>query len=160
MANSNQNITTPDNFFQAVQNYYGLKFEFDMAADESNAKCQFYFTEQDDSLEIDWPTSGPLWINPPFRKAGKYAAKCLEQKERGCHIVTVWPLSGDRNQAITWLNSEVTVIHGRVWPEVRGVMLCEWKPGKQFLYRGNCNARPADWDREKGIIYNNYSRSI
>jgi hypothetical protein len=126
MANSNQEIVTPMPFIMAVENLFNIKFKYDMAATEENRRCDNYFTE---SLLIDWPVDGWCWLNPPFRKLTKFVKKCKEQKDRDSKIVTIWPLSGDLNQIITWKEASVNIIHGRIWPEVRGCMLCKWEWG-------------------------------
>ncbi len=126
MANRNQNIGTPKGFFKSVESYFGIKFEYDMAADAGNSLCANFYTEENDSLSQDWPTDGWLWLNPPFRYLTKWINKCYQQSLRGCKIVSIWPLSGDKNQVTTWRHSSVYVVHGRIWPENRGIMLCKW----------------------------------
>lgn len=131
MPRGNQDVETPDAFFKAVEHFIGGEFSYDMAADELNAKCNKFFTEADDALNIDWPLNCWLWLNPPFANLGKWVEKCYEQARRGCNIVTIWPLSGDQNQIVTWNYASVYIIHGRIWPNVRGCMLCVWgkEPG-------------------------------
>ena len=126
MGKSNQDIATPMNFIREIEIFFKIKFKYDMAANHDNNRVEYYFTEQDNSLEMDWPLDGWCWLNPPFRKLSQFIPKCKEQKDRGCRIVTIWPLSGDFNQIPTWKESFVSIIHGRIWPEVRGVMLCQW----------------------------------
>jgi hypothetical protein len=126
MANSNQNIETPPEFVLAVENLLGIKFEYDMAGTEENKKAPIVFTEAQDSLSVDWPTDGWCWLNPPFKHVGKFVKKCVEQMDLGCRVVSIWPLSGDFNMIPAWKWSQVYVIHGRIWPEVRGCMLCVW----------------------------------
>ena len=151
MANSNQNIETPDAFVRAVEAFYGIKFKYDMAGTEENKKAPTVFTEAQDSLSIDWPTDGWCWLNPPFRNVGKWVQKCLEQTRRECKIVSVWPLSGDLNQIDTWKYADVTVVHGRVWPEVRGVMLCMWSSwytgAKVYGLRWDKKSLKLEWRR-------------
>ena len=121
--NSNQNISTPIIFIQAVEEYFNLRFLYDMAADVDDRKAPEYCS---DSLDIDWPIDGWCWLNPPFGMQTKFIKKCVEQSNRGCKIISIWPLSGDKNQISTWTEAGIHVIHGRIWPEVRGCMLCDW----------------------------------
>lgn len=123
---SNQNVSTPREFIKAVEKYYGIKFKYDMAASEENHKAPEYFTEKDDSLSIDWPLDGWCWLNPTFINLTQWINKCLQQMRRGCKIISIWPLSGDLNQIPTYENATVSIIHGRIWPVVRGCMLCKW----------------------------------
>jgi phage N-6-adenine-methyltransferase len=124
--NSSQDTATPMEFINAVEEYYNISFKYDMAANSDNTKCQRYFTKEDNSLAIDWPTDGWCWLNPPFRNLTNWINKCHYEKERGVKIVSIWPLSGDINQIITWKNASVNIVHGRLWPTVRGLMLCKW----------------------------------
>jgi phage N-6-adenine-methyltransferase len=123
---SNDNVSTPDAFFKAVQEYFGITFRYDMASNDTNFKCMFHFTEEENSLSCDWPTTGWLWLNPPYSKLKTWIEKCQEQASRGCRIVSIWPLSADRNVLPAWQHSDVFVIHGRVFREVRSIMLCRW----------------------------------
>lgn len=124
--NSNQNIETPTSFFEAVEHLFNVQFKYDLAASAENTKCENFFTEQNNSLSFAWPLDGWCWLNPPFRKLSKFIPKCVTERKKGVRIISIWPLSGDLNQIPTWTNSDVYIIHGRVWPEVRGLMLCVW----------------------------------
>jgi hypothetical protein len=123
---SNQNIPTPWNLFFAVEKYFHIHFKYDMAASKENAKCGIFFTEEDDSLSIDWPTDGWIWLNPTFVNLTKWINKCKEQKEKGCRIISIWPFSCDLNQIVSYQNANEFRIFGRVWPNVRGCVLYEW----------------------------------
>ena len=123
---STQKTETPDTFVRAVEKYLAIEFKYDMAGTELNKKAPVVFTEQEDSLSIDWPTDGWCWLNPPFANVGEWAKKCREQSIRGSGIVSIWPLSGDLNMIPAWEHAAVHVIHGRIWPLVRGCMLCMW----------------------------------
>jgi len=140
---SNQNIATPWPFFYAVEEFLGIRFKFDIAANSENTKCQKYFTEKQDCLKQDWPLDGWCWLNPPFRKQTQFIPKVYEQMDRGCKIVTIWQLSGDANQLPTWKHSHVYVVTGRIWVKVRGVMLCKWDKQSRVGISGLI------WDKEK-----------
>lgn len=126
MANSNQKIETPQGFYEAVQDLFNIEFSVDLAADEYNTKCDAWVDERHNSLTIPWRWNGQYWLNPPFRRAGEYASKCAYESRLGARLVSVWPLSGDCNQQISWELASTYVVHGRVWPEVRSIMLCRW----------------------------------
>lgn len=134
--NSNQEMATPPEFVRAVEKYFKIKFKYDMAATPDNTKCKNYFTATDDSLKFDWPLDGWCWLNPPFRNLTAWIKKCKEQKDRGCKTITVWPLSGDKNQVVTWASADIYIIHGRIWPHVRGIMLCKWTKNKPRIVSG------------------------
>jgi hypothetical protein len=143
MANRNQNVETPIDFIKAVESYFPIKFKYDLADDRHNKKTPLFFGEDDDSLSIDWPIDDWCWLNPTFFNLTKWINKCKEQKDRGCKIITIWPLSGDKNQITTWTNTDVYIIHGRVWPEVRGCMLCKWCLNNDKIISG------LSWDKKE-----------
>lgn len=63
---------TPDDFYQK----YNKKFNFDLdvCATNENAKCDRYFTKEDDGLSQKW--EGVCWMNPPYgRGIGKWLRK-------------------------------------------------------------------------------------
>ena len=142
MGKSTQNTKTPTDFMEAVKDYFGIQFKYDMAASTDNAQAKYYYREEEDSLSIDWPVRDWCWLNPPFHNLTKWINKCKEQMDRGCRIVSIWPLSGDLNQIPVWQCSEVYVIHGRIWPLVRGCMVCIWD--KEFSPKGVKGLRWAD----------------
>lgn len=146
MANSNQNIETPWAFVKAVEELFGIKFKYDMAGTEENKKAPIVFTEEQDSLSIDWPRDGWCWINPPFKHVGRFADKCREEYLKGAMIMSIWPLSGDFNMINTWKHSDISIVHGRVWKETRGVMLCEWN----MLSNGRVDG--LRWDKKNGTL--------
>jgi phage N-6-adenine-methyltransferase len=125
-----QNTETPWNFFHAVEAFFGIEFKYDMAAKRHNAKCGEYFSKRKNSLEIDWPLDGWCWLNPPFRRLTKWIAKCDLEGRSGSPIIAIWPLGGDLNTIPFWAAAnDVCVVHGRVWPLVRGCVLCRWGQG-------------------------------
>lgn len=121
-----QETSTPWEFFRAVEKECGITFTYDMAASSENAKCENFFTKEQNSLKMPWPLGEWCWLNPPFGQVGVFAEKCYRESKRGCDIVSIWPLSGDLNQIVTWTNSSVFIVHGRIWPLVRSCMLCLW----------------------------------
>jgi phage N-6-adenine-methyltransferase len=145
---SSQNTPTPVELVSAIESLYGITFKYDMAASEENHKAPEYFTEEDNSLETDWPTDGWCFLNPPFSNLGKWVEKCSEQVKKGCRIITIWPLSGDLNQIPTWQESDVNVVHGRVWTLVRGVMICRW----DYSYSIRGHVRNLRWDKKQGVL--------
>lgn len=86
---------TPDVLF----NYWNDIFEFDLdaAANETNAKCPFYITEEWDTLTTCWGGRGTkVWLNPPYgRGIGKFTAKALEETECGVTTVCLLPARTD-----------------------------------------------------------------
>ena len=145
MKANTQNIETPVAFVRAIEKYLGIQFRYDMAADKYNTKAPMWYTEEMDSLTAFWPDDGWCFLNPPFAQVGKWCEVCKVQS-CGSKIVSIWPLSSDKNMIPAWKNANVYVIHGRVWSLVRGIMLCVW--GEEFREP----VKGLQWDREKETL--------
>lgn len=93
---SRQDYGTPWEFITAVVARFG-EFVCDLAANASNAKCKFYFSEANDSLVRPWAEmfpGGNLWLNPEFRDIAPWAEKCaLEAPRRRGRILLLTPAS-------------------------------------------------------------------
>ncbi len=72
---------TPQDFFDKLDNEFG--FTLDVCATSENAKCDTYFTIEDDGLSQAWipPMGGAVWCNPPY---GKEISKWCAKAEREC----------------------------------------------------------------------------
>ena len=66
---------TPQWFFDKLNEEFG--FDTDVCAVPENAKCEHFYTRQDDGLSKEW--SGVLWMNPPY---GREIGKCATNQER------------------------------------------------------------------------------
>jgi site-specific DNA-methyltransferase (adenine-specific) len=60
--------STPQDFFDELNAEFG--FTLDPCADDSNHKCNKYYTEEDDGLLQDWQGE-IVFCNPPYGKAIK-----------------------------------------------------------------------------------------
>lgn len=60
--------STPQDFFDELNNEF--HFTLDPCADDSNHKCERYYTEEDDGLLQDWEGE-IVFCNPPYGKAIK-----------------------------------------------------------------------------------------
>lgn len=104
--------------FEALNKEFN--FALDAAANDNNHKCSFYFTKEDNALEIDWSHHledygmRPVWINPPYGKGfiKEFMNKCIEQKEKGVTSVLLVPATLDAQ----WLPineiSEIRIVTG------------------------------------------------
>lgn len=70
---NSENWETPDEIFKKYDDIY--HFTLDVCADESNHKCERYFTKNQDGLKQNW--DGEIcWCNPPYgRKIAKFVEK-------------------------------------------------------------------------------------
>lgn len=71
--------STPQDFFDKLNDEF--HFTLDVCATPWNAKCERYYTPDDDGLSQPW--NGVVWCNPPYGRdickwilAGQVASKC------------------------------------------------------------------------------------
>lgn len=58
-----------------------FNFTLDVCALEENAKCEKFFSPEDDGLAQDW--SGSCWMNPPYGKTiNLWMKKAYEESQR------------------------------------------------------------------------------
>ena len=66
---------TPQDFFDELNNEF--HFDLDVCADDTNHKCDKYYTKEQDGLAQKW--SGFVWCNPPYGKEiGKWVKAVSE----------------------------------------------------------------------------------
>lgn len=71
---------TPVEFFKEYDAKY--HFTLDVCATKENAKCEKFFTREDDALSRE--SNGVCWMNPPYgREIGKWVKKAFETALRG-----------------------------------------------------------------------------
>lgn len=62
MSKKSDNVGTPQELFNSLNSYFN--FTLDACASPENAKCENYFTEEQDAMKQDW--SGVVFCNPPY----------------------------------------------------------------------------------------------
>ena len=83
---------TPQDFFDRYNAQYN--FELDVCASAENAKCQRYFTIENDGLSQDW--HGVCWMNPPYgREIYNWMKKAYESSLNGAIVVCLVPARTD-----------------------------------------------------------------
>jgi len=76
-------------FFQSISERFG-GFSLDAAASERNAKCEAFYSIEDDGLSLPWV--GRVWCNPPFSDCGAWVRKAwLEHSLEAQLIVMLLP---------------------------------------------------------------------
>ena len=85
---------TPRDLLAELEAEFG-PWDMDVAASESNAVCERYYTRDDDALSQPWV--GRCWLNPPYgRGIGAWLAKAREEASRpGTRIVCLLPARTD-----------------------------------------------------------------
>jgi phage N-6-adenine-methyltransferase len=76
---------TPQDKFDALHTEFG--FTLDACAIASNAKCDHYFTPEQDGLQQDW--SGVVFCNPPYSEVDQWIAKAYEASKSGATVVCI-----------------------------------------------------------------------
>lgn len=106
---------TPPDLFARLHTEFG--FTLDCCASPDNAKCERYFTPEDDGLEQPW-TASTVWMNPPYgRVIGKWIARAwVAASQEGATVACLIPARTDTR----WWHDycmrahEIRFIRGRV----------------------------------------------
>ncbi len=103
---------TPQDFFDRLDDEF--HFATDVCALPSNAKCERFFTPEQDGLHQEW--SGVCWMNPPYgREIGKWMRKAYESSLSGATLVCLVPA---RTDTAWWhdyaAKGEVRFVRGRL----------------------------------------------
>lgn len=68
---------TPQDFFEQIDKEF--HFDLDACATAENAKCDKYYTKEQDGLSQEW--NGIVWCNPPYgRSIGMWVKKAYESR--------------------------------------------------------------------------------
>lgn len=104
---------TPQHVFDEWNDRFD--FELDVCAVPENAKCQAFFSPQQDGLKQEW--RGVCWMNPPYgRGIGAWVKKAHESSiKNGATVVCLLPARTDTK----WWHEhcmfgEVTFLRGRL----------------------------------------------
>ncbi len=83
---------TPQTLFDELNQEF--HFTLDVCATLDNAKCERFFTEEDNGLMQTW--EGVCYMNPPYGLAirERVAKACLESR-KGCTVVCLLPVRSD-----------------------------------------------------------------
>lgn len=81
---------TPRDLFERLDAEFG--FVWDLAAEVWSAKCDCYFTRDQDALAQRWRNiNGSLFCNPPFSELKEWAAKARYEAAQGAVVVMLLP---------------------------------------------------------------------
>ena len=85
--------STPQAFFDELDKEFN--FTLDPCATSENAKCNNYFTVEDDGLKQDW-SNDVVFMNPPYGREIKYwVQKAYEESLKGATVVCLIPARTD-----------------------------------------------------------------
>ena len=83
---------TPQAFFDQLNTEFC--FTLDACALPWNAKCESYYTPEQDGLSQPW--TGVVWCNPPYgRQIGKWVEKAAASAADGATVVMLLPARTD-----------------------------------------------------------------
>jgi len=103
---------TPQVLFDELNAKY--HFTLDVCAIPENAKCEKFFTPEQDGLRQEW--TGVCWMNPPYgRQVSGWVKKAYESSQKGATVVCLLPA---RTDTAWWhdycMKGEITFIRGRL----------------------------------------------
>ena len=90
---SNSNCwETPNDLFAKL--YEEFAFTLDVCASKDNAKCEIFFSEDDDGLKQEWV--GSCWMNPPYgRGINHWVEKAYQTGQTGHSCICLLPVRSD-----------------------------------------------------------------
>ena len=103
----------PEPFFDELNQEFG--FTLDACAVPDNAKCERYYTPEQDGLSQPW--DGVVWCNPPYgREVGKWVRRGLMASENGATVVMLLPARTDTKWFHDYIygRAEIRFIRGRL----------------------------------------------
>ena len=106
---------TPQDLFDKLNNEF--QFTLDVCATPENAKCDKFYTEEQDGLEHPW--KGTVWCNPPYgRGIGQWGRRALFASVSGATVVMLLPARTDTKWFHDYIykrnNVEIRFIRGRL----------------------------------------------
>jgi len=91
--------STPQDLYDSLNLTY--RFTLDPCATKENAKCDKYYTKEDDGLIKDW-SKDIVFMNPPYGREIKFwIKKAYEESLRGATVVCLIPA---RTDTLYWHN--------------------------------------------------------
>lgn len=104
---------TPQDFFDALDAEF--HFTLEACAVKENAKCEAYYTPEQDGLDQPW--TGRVWCNPPYgRNVGQWVKKAHDTASGGGFVVMLLPARTDTRWFHDYIygKTEVRFIKGRL----------------------------------------------
>lgn len=104
---------TPQELFDSLNQEF--HFDLDVCAIPENAKCDEFYTPEQDGLVKPW--IGTCWCNPPYgRDVGKWVEKAARTAYEGGLVVMLLPARTDTKWFHKWIynRAEIRFIQGRL----------------------------------------------
>ena len=114
-SNNSNEWGTPDELFNSLNEEF--HFTLDPCATDQNAKCEYYYTKNENGLLQSWKNE-TVFCNPPYGKELKqWVKKCYEEhKKNGITVVMLIPARTDTSyfHEYIYMQSEIRFIKGRL----------------------------------------------
>ena len=113
MFSSNTDMwATPQEFFNKVNRLFN--FTLDVCATPDNAKCEAFFSPEQDGLAQPW--TGTCWMNPPYGRTIKHwVKKAYESSQEGAVVVCLLPARTDTKWFHDYCQKgQITFLKGRL----------------------------------------------
>jgi len=103
---------TPSGVFTTLNERY--QFDLDACATPENARCERFFTPEQDGLRQEW--TGTIWLNPPYgREIGQWLKKAWQSAQAGATVVCLVPSRTDASWWHQWcMQGDIFFIRGRL----------------------------------------------
>ena len=115
MSSNSDQWSTPKAFFDELNKRFD--FNLDPCADESNHKCDRYFTKEDDGLVQDWG-GATVFCNPPYgSEIKKWVKKSYEESLKpNTTVVMLIPARTDTSYFHEYIyhKAEIEFVRGRL----------------------------------------------
>jgi len=114
-----------------------FNIELDVCATKENAKCPWFFTKEQDALQLAWTKN--CWMNPPWsRDLKKWVIKAYEQSQKGVNVVCLLPVRTNTqwwHKYIIDTKSEVRFLKGEI--KFNGMKRGLWMPCAIVIFRAS-----------------------
>ena len=146
---SKQDYVTPRKLIGIIAHLFGVSFEIDLAADVENARCDRFFSKEDNSLSKCWEPElqgGVGWLNPPFRGIDPWMGKCKKESEnnvnqQGARIISLtlaslgtrWYQDHVEGNALSLILRDRVTFEGQKDPFPKELMISLWGFGMSGL---------------------------
>lgn len=116
LSSKRMNWETPPEMFNAWNKEF--HFTLDPCAEKSTAKCNKFYTIEENGLTEDW-SNEIVFCNPPYGKEiGKWVEKCYNESLKGTTIVLLIPSRTDTRYFHNFIynkpNVEIRFLKGRL----------------------------------------------
>ena len=107
--------STPIDLYNSLDEIYN--FTLDPCSTKENAKCDKFFTIEDDGLKQDW-SKDTVFMNPPYgREIKDWVKKAYEESQKGATVVCLIPSRTDTkywHEYIFPYSHEIIFLKGRL----------------------------------------------